>query len=427
MRLLRFLCPLLATALAGLSLRGMERLIILNEGLWQADNGKVTYFEDGRIVSNEWFRENNGYKLGDTPNDIIQINDNLIAIAVNWSNIVQFITPKGNAVAATEDIPNNRKLATDGSYVYVTSYGHEVKIGGKYVEFTKGYVAKIDIADFSVVSAVEVGYEPEGIAFYDGHLFVANTGGYAFQENHEYETTVSVIDAETMKVVRTVDTGQINLYGKMSRSGRYLCINSPGDYYDTQAATIIFDCEAALAGSPDAECFHSLEYAATYNTVDADGNFYAIGSRYSYYTGEYEFNYVRIDPVELFDSDGSAGIDDAFPGSVLRDIKGMTMPYGLYVNPYSGYIYGADAASFTAAGKLYQWSPQGKLLGTYKTYINPAHFLALPPDDRFDGVTTPTPDTAAPTYTVYNLQGMPVANPVPGQLYIANGKKFIFK
>lgn len=404
-----------------------EKLIILNEGLWQADNGKISYFENGEVVSNEWFRENNGYKLGDTPNDIIRVKDNLIAIAVNWSNIVQFITPEGKAVAATEDIPNNRKLATDGKYVYVSSYGHEVAINGAYLEFTKGYVAKIDTETFKVVSAVEVGYEPEGIAFYNGYLFVANTGGYAFQENHEYETTVSVIDASSMTVVRTVDTHQINLYGKMSQSGKYLCINSPGDYYDVPAATIIFDCSKVLDGSPDEACYHTLEYAATYNTTDLDGNFYAIGSRYSYYTNEYEFNYVRINPEELFETDGSAGIDEDFPGTVLSDIRQMMMPYGLYVNPYTGYIYATDAASFTSAGKLYQWSPEGELLGTFKVYINPAHFLALPPDGHTNADAQQTVENDNLDFPIYDLLGQRVANPLPGMIYIKNGKIFIKK
>ena len=420
---------LLLSSLLAIQCMAQEKLIILNEGLWQADNGKVTYFEDGEIVSNEWFRENNGYKLGDTPNDIIQINDNLIAMAINWSNIVQFINPDGKAVAATEDVPNNRKLVSDGKYVYVSSYGHEVGINGKYREFEKGYVAKIDINTFKVVDAVEVGYEPEGIAYYKGKLFVANTGGYAFQENHDYETTVSVIDAETMTTFRTIDTGQINLYGKMSQSGQYLCINSPGDYYDIQAATIIFDCQAALDGKPDFQCYHTLEYAATYNTVDLDGNFYVIGSRYSYYTGEYEFNYAKINPSELFENDGYLGVQEDFPGTVLPDIKQMMMPYGLYINPYTGYIYATDAASFTAAGKLYQWTPDGRLLGTYKVYINPAHFLALPPDGRFqDGTSSITfPENLSTDNPIYNLQGIKVSNLIPGQIYIQNQRKFIYK
>lgn len=402
-----------------------EKIILLNEGNWQTDNGKITYFENGSVVSNQWFRDVNGSKLGDTPNDIIQINDNLIAISVNWSNIVQFITPQGKAVGATEDVPNNRKLASDGRYVYVSSYGHECGTVNGLETFDKGYVAKIDISDFKLVKAVEVGYEPDGIAFYDGHLFVANTGGYAFQEDHEYETTVSVINAATMEVVRNVDTRIINLYGKMSRSGQYLCINSPGDNYDVQASTIIFDCRAALDGKPDAECFTSLEYAATYNCTAADGRFYAVGSRYSYYTGEHTFNYVILDPAEIMASRGKKGVYDQWPGTVLADLKALGMPYGIYINPYTGYIYATDAGSFAAAGALLQWSPEGKLLGRHKVYINPAHFLALPPDGHFGAVDNIMAEPVENRdSTIYNLQGIPVTNPVPGQIYIRQGKKF---
>jgi DNA-binding beta-propeller fold protein YncE len=403
----------------------VEKLIIANEGNWQSDNGKLSYFEDGTVVSNQWFRDVNGKKLGDTPNDIIQINDNLIAIAINWSNIVQFITPEGKAVAETEDIPNNRKLASDGKYVYVTSYGHECLTTYGMVYFTKGFVAKIDISTFKVVATCEVGYEPEGIALFNGHLFIANTGGYAFSENHNYETTVSIVNAETMTKVKDVDVGQINLYGKMSKSGKYLCINSPGDHYDVTAATIIFDCQAALNG--DSNCFTKLKYASTYNCTTTDGNFFAIGSSYSYYTGEYTFNYVTIDPRKVMETEGASGISDKLPGTVEADIKKMTMPYGIYVNPYTGYIYATDAASFAGAGSLYQWSPNGVFQGKYKVYINPAHFLALPPDGSFDGVNDISVDNKIVNDTYYNLQGVPVAHPVPGQIYIHNGKKLLYR
>ena len=422
---MRRLSALILLLVALTTVGAQEKIILLNEGNWQADNGRVTYFADGKVVSNQWFREQNGYKLGDTPNDIIQINSNLLAIAINWSNIIQFITPEGKAVAATENVPNNRKLASDGKYLYVSSYGHECSTINGIVEFTRGYVAKIDVATFKVVATCEVGYEPEGIALYGGHLFVANTGGYAFQEDHEYETTVSIIDAATMKLVRNVDTGQINLYGKMSQSGQYLCINSPGDYYDTPAATIVFDCAKALTGS-DA-CFVKLPYAATYNCTTRDGRFYAIGSRYSYYTNEYTFNYLAIDPALVMSSSGSQGISTSLPGTVLSDIQKMSMPYGIYVNPYTGYIYATDAGGFVSAGLLYQWTPEGKLLGTYKVYINPGHFVALPPDGVFQGITAVRADTPASVSDgiVYNLQGMRVSKLVKGQIYICNGRKFV--
>lgn len=401
-----------------------ERIILLNEGTWQADNGKITYFEDGSVVSNQWFRDINGSKLGDTPNDIIQVNDGLIAISVNWSNIVQFISPDGKAVAATEDVPNNRKLATDGKYVYVSSYGHECASEKGMLYFDKGFVAKIDISTFKVVDAVEAGYEPEGIAYYEGYLFVANSGGYAFQEDHEYETTVSVVDAETMEVVRSVDTRQINLYGKMSQSGQYLCINSPGDYYDMEAAVIILDCKAVLEGKDDEECFIKLDYAATYSCTASDGTFYAVGSRFSYYTSEYEFNYITIDPSKVMESGGAEGIYDSMPGSVVEDLKKMAMPYGIYVNPYSGYIYATDAGSFAAAGALYQWSPEGKLLGKHKVYINPAHFLALPDDSFVSGFRDVIRDPEAGKY-LFDLRGIRVTDPQPGVIYVRDGKKII--
>ena len=115
------------------------------------------------------------------------------------------------------------------------------------------------------------------------------------------------------------------------------------------------------------------------------------------------------------------------PGTVMEDIKKMTMPYGIYVNPYTGYIYATDAGEFNAAGSLVQWSPEGKYIGRHKVYINPGHFLALPPDGHFGGVTDITADSPAGDVddTIYNLQGIPVSIPLPGQLYIRAGRKFI--
>lgn len=75
-----------------------ENLIICNEGNWQSDNGQLSYYNGtAGVLTNKWFRQVNGSKLGDTPNDIIQVNDTLIAIAVNWSNIIQYIHPDGTA------------------------------------------------------------------------------------------------------------------------------------------------------------------------------------------------------------------------------------------------------------------------------------------------------------------------------------------
>lgn len=397
-------------AMVSISVHAQEKLIILNEGTWQSDNGRMSYFEDGKIVSNKWFENVNGSKLGDTPNDIIQVNDTLIAIAVNWSNIIQFIRPNGKAVAATENVPNNRKLASDGRYVYVTSYAHECTVNGEKKEFTKGYVAKIDAKDFKVVAATEVGYEPEGIALYNGHLFVANSGGYAYTGDHNYESTVSILDAETMTVTKTVDTKAMNLYGVMSQAGQYLCINSAGDYYNNPACSVIFDCQKALDGNDD--CFVKLSSPATYNTVTTDGKFFVVGSSFSYTTSQNEITCLTVDPSKAIASAGNEGVDKSLPGTVEATIKKMQNPYGIYVNPYTGFIYATDAASYASAGKLYQFDKDGNTKGSYDVYINPGHFLALPPDGMSTSITNKKARTA--NQVIFDLDGRRLSAPQRG-------------
>lgn len=338
-----------------------ENLIVCNEGNWQSDNGQLSYY-DGKagVLTNKWFRQVNGSKLGDTPNDIIQVNDTLIAIAVNWSNIIQYIHPDGTACGATENVPNNRRMCADGNYLYITSYAH--KCGNQ--TFEKGYVAKIDVKTKQVVATCEVGWEPEGVRLYDGKLYVANTGGYAFSENHEYETTVQVVDAETMKSIKTIDTGCINLYGEMSQAGQYLCINSCGDYYNVKPKTVIVDCKT--------DEVKTFDFPATYNSTD--GNvFYTVGSEFSYNTGEYVYSIKTINPKTQEVKDG------IFCEAITQKIKEITSPYELYISPYTQNVYFTDAGSYASAGYLYGYTKEGKeIFVKQKVYINPAHILALP-------------------------------------------------
>ena len=112
----------------------------------------------------------------------------------------------------------------------------------------------------------------------------------------------------------------------------------------------------------------------------------------------------------------------------------MSQPYGIYVNPYTGYIYGTDAGSFEGAGYLYQWSPEGKLLGKHKVYINPGHFLAIPPVGYWDGIEgIKNEQLKMNNDVIYDLQGRKVSYgkslPLKGfggsDIYIRNGKKIL--
>ena len=352
-----------------------ERVILLNEGNWQSNNGQVSFIENG-VITNGWFRKNNpGMNIGDTPEDVIMVNDNLVAISVNWSNIIQYIRPTGEAVAQTEDIPNCRALCLgDDGYLYITSYAHETALGDYYEH---GYVAKVSLDNYQVVATCEVGYEPEGVAYYDGKLFVANTGGYSFSEEHGYENSISVVNASTMRILTNVgithpETGAaiINLYGEMSQLGKYLCINSPGDYYEVQPATIIFDCESYE--------YTVYDFPCTYNTATIDGKFLAVGSAFSYLTNTYGYQMKTIDPFEGVVYDGYRLPSGIFSQDVETVFQGMQNTYCVYQNPYTGHLYMTEAKSFVSPGIVYEFDAKGDLINTMTCYINPGHMIALP-------------------------------------------------
>ena len=353
-----------------------EYVILLNEGNWQSDNGQLSLIRNHEIT-NQWFRKINNTKIGDTPEDIIYIQDrNLLAISVNWSNIIYFIRPDGKIVSQTENIPNCRHMCVDDrGYLYITSYAHETALGETY---ERGYVAKVDLDSYDIVATIEVGYEPEGIAFYDGKLYVANTGGYAFSESHGYEHTVSVIDCLSWTKLQDVEiltkSGDpvINLYGEMSQCGPYLCINSPGDYNTVSPATVIFNCTDnsynVLEGIP-----------CTYNTTTVNNKFFTVGSQYSYSTNEYVYYVNTIDPVTMETTNGFERPDGTISEIPFNVISKMQNPYCVYCNPYTGHLYAVDAKSYTSAADVFEFDANGNQVGSaLAAYINPGHMIALP-------------------------------------------------
>ena len=318
------------------------------------DNSSLALLDHG-VLTSHWFQQQNpGLKLGDTANDILQVNDTLIAISVNWSNIIQYIRPDGTAIASTENIPNNRRLAADSrGFIYVTSYADH------------GYVAKIDLRSKNIVDTCHVGYEPEGIAYYDGRLYIANTGGYSTQtQDHGYEQTISVVDTETMRELRRIDTGCPNLYGIVSVSGQYACINSAGDMYNIKPHCIVLNMAS--------DEFRIYDFPATFNCA-YQGKFYMIGSSYSYSTGQYEYTMhtITLPSMEIEEGLGAYAAAE-------ETVRQMQSPYGLYISPYSGHLYASDARAYATNGYVYEFGRDGRKLGRWLLRgVNPSDFLAI--------------------------------------------------
>lgn len=336
-----------------------EDVIVCNEGGMGSDNGslsRISAFEG--TSTNNWFRLINNVKLGDTPCSTLQVNDTLIAISVTGSNIIRFINIDGVACGATEAVPKSRHMCTDGQFLYVTSYAHQC--GNQ--SFTKGFVAKIDLRTKSVTGTCEVGWEPDGIALYDGRLYIANTGGYSFSEGHEYESTIDVVKASDMTKITTIDTGKKNLYGELSQTGKYLLVNASGDYMTAGPATILLDCSTNI--------FTTFDFAGTYSDA-YDGKFYVLGSEFSYETYAYVYSLHTIDAKTQSVTDG------IYSQEVTDAITSMAAPYSMHISPETGYLYITDANDYQNAGTLYIFDNQGHAKRNVSVGISPSHIITL--------------------------------------------------
>ena len=217
------------------------KVFLLNEGQMGSNNASLDFIRisDGNYVTGAFKKMNPdvGAGLGDVGNDITVHGDELW-IVVNNSGIVEVVSAKDETEIAAIQVPTPRSIAFDDTYAYVTSWA------GAYVSWSspedfknpKGQVYRIDLKTKKVVGNVEVGYQPEGIACYDGKLYVANSGGISSQlpPDYSYDNTVSVIDTKGFKVTQTIPV-QVNLKNVYSDGKGNIYVTTLGNYWDVHS------------------------------------------------------------------------------------------------------------------------------------------------------------------------------------------------
>ena len=196
-------------------------IIILNEGLWGQNNASLSSINlDSISIQNNLFKNINGIKLGDVGNDMI-IYGNKIYIIVNSSSKIEIIDK--NTFKIIESIPlfNNqiarqpRQFCTHKNHVFFTTFD--------------GFVGVIDTNSLSVEKYIKVGRNPEGIAYQNNKLYVANSGGLDFPN---YDSTVSVIDIETLKEIKKI-TVRINPNNVIADDLGNIYVSSRGNHNNT--------------------------------------------------------------------------------------------------------------------------------------------------------------------------------------------------
>lgn len=219
----------------------VEGLFVVCNGNYLAGNGSLSYYNPkDDTVDNDVFQRANGMKLGDTAQSMT-IADGTGWICVNGSNVIYAINPdtyevKGRVTGITS--PRN-VLAVDGKKLYVSAlYNNRIAIvdastysvaghieiegmeastgsteqmvkAGNYVYVNcwsyQKEVIKIDPRTDKVVDRIEVGIQPESLAFDGRNLWVlCDGGGWASNPVGFEAPTLSRINLDSFKVDRKI-------------------------------------------------------------------------------------------------------------------------------------------------------------------------------------------------------------------------------
>ncbi len=341
-----------------------KKVFVLNEGQMGANNASldVLRVSDGQYITGVWKKMNPGEPagLGDVANDIVVIG-NEVWITVNNSGYVEVISAQDETHIAAITVPSPRSIAFDDKYAYVSSYsgayityGADWKIVGS--SNPKGHVYRIDLATHKLAGEpVEVGYQPEGLACYDGKLYVANSGGLASQlpPDYSYDNKVSVIDLSTFKVVKDIVV-EINLEKVYYDGAGQIYVTSMGDFYTTPSSLWVIQGDHVKK-----VCEHVYKSCILGNSV------YVLGDENEL---DYSENATHRYELSRYSIDGGAFKPTFF--NLAFDGK----PYGIAC--FDGYLFLADAGDYFNPGTLSMYDTYDSPFKpwTVPAGVCPAHF-----------------------------------------------------
>lgn len=318
-------------------------MYILCEGLFNMNNSTLSYYDftknqmvsfqddDKRgddQTSYDFFKMQNGRKLGDTANDLQRYGSKLWC-AVNVSSQIEVM--ELHTGKSLRQIPLFNESGIGRQPRYFTFYKDKA-----YICNFDGTVARIDTASLEVEALVKAGRNPDGICAANGKIYVANSGGL---DTRNPDKTISVIDiesfTETKKIELRDNPGTIlaDAYGNVYAVSRGKYEEATGDY----------DCRLHRIDSKTDEVVTDYDLPVLSFTISGSKAYL-----YSYKANE--------EAIAVMDTRTGQIIDDNF----IKDGSRFTHIYKVEVNPSNGDVYVCDAQNYTVNGLIYCFDKSGK-------------------------------------------------------------------
>jgi DNA-binding beta-propeller fold protein YncE len=327
---------------------GSRAVFILCEGTWGGDNSTITRYDQksGTVIQDYFGVANPGLRLGDLASHIAIWGDKCF-VSVSTTKTIEAIDLKtgkslGRLILQGDRQPRKICIIND-SIGYVTIYN-------------QNSVVRFDTRKLTVLNEIKVGPAPEGIVYYAGLLYVANSGAGDLMAKEPDAGTIYIIDEPTMQIVTKLKPGP-NVYNLIINKNR----------------GILYANYLHLYSQPD-----SLGGIVEYDLMTLKSTF-VWRDRFTSYGQNFGFSQSG-DTMYYINDKGVAMIDlnsRAIKKDYLVNPNTSEFWYSLSVSPIDGNIWIGNAKNYQVEGEVlvYEPAPIPIKLNNFKTGIIPNTIL----------------------------------------------------
>jgi DNA-binding beta-propeller fold protein YncE len=318
---------------------GSHGVFILNEGSSKMNNAAISYYN---IENGDFNADILKGKLGDTAQDLL-IYGGKLYVSVSESSTIVVLDVKTQETIKEIKIRNGEQARSPR---YLESHGGKI-----YATCFDGNVIRLDTTSLVVEAVTPVGENPEGIAAYNGKLYVANSGGMNFVDGPS--KTVSVVDIASFKEDKKIEVG-LNPYIIKPDGLGDLYLSYQGNYNDIPGGFQRIDAQTGKV----------------YDIGDhPKQNFTILDNLIYYYDVTYFPDFSTNISFGLYDVDREVFLSQP----LISDGTAINTPYGIGVNPYTKEVYISDT-DYKNPGIIHIFGPVGKKIKDLNAGINPNRF-----------------------------------------------------
>lgn len=311
-----------------------DGIFIVNEGAFPLGTGTITFYDPvGKIVKQDIFENINGRPLGNIAQSMTLFNGKGYIVVNNASKVEVVDVATFKSVATISELSNpSQFLVVDSSRAYVSDW--------------VGQVSVIDLKTNTISKNIIAGTGPDVMLKSGNYVYVANTGGYSA------DSTVTVIDFTTDKVIKTIKVGDVPSGLVVDGNGRIWVMckgrsyvpslpDTPGQLVSIDPVNLTADIIYKFVSTGDHPeklminkqksmlyfLFNSGIYS--YNIALSGATPEKLVSRYFYGLGyENKTGYLYASDAKNFNSNGVVLRIKADDGSVVDSIQAGIVPRG---------------------------------------------------------------------------------------------------